>query len=77
MEWWNSEIIAFHAVIYQGGKWWQNQRSFSTPPQAFICPKGANPSFHFSNIPSFQSIVSQSERNFFTGFIVIILFKRD
>jgi hypothetical protein len=49
MEWWNNEIIAFHAVIFQGRKWRQNQRSFSTPPQAFICPKGA--------IPSFQSIV--------------------
>jgi hypothetical protein len=33
------------------------QHSIS-PPQAFICPKGTIPSFHFSNIPSFQSIVS-------------------
>jgi hypothetical protein len=28
--------------------------SLGAPPQAFICPKGAIPSFHFCNIPSFQ-----------------------
>jgi hypothetical protein len=33
---------------------------FSLSPQAFICPKGAIPLFHFSNIPSFQSIVSEA-----------------
>jgi hypothetical protein len=24
------------------------------PPQAFICPKDATPSFQYSNIPTFQ-----------------------
>jgi hypothetical protein len=41
-------------MICQGRKWSQNQWSFRPPPQAFICPKGAIPSFHFSNIPAFQ-----------------------
>jgi hypothetical protein len=54
MECWNNEIKAFHTMIYQGKKWRQNQCSFGTPPQAFICPKGAIPSFQYSNIPTFQ-----------------------
>jgi hypothetical protein len=31
-----------------------NSHTSRTPPQAYICPKGAIPSFHFSGIPSFQ-----------------------
>jgi len=31
----------------------QNQLPSQIPPQAFICPKGAIPSFQYSIIPSF------------------------
>jgi hypothetical protein len=56
MEWWNNGIIAFHVLFVkaEGGK----TGASHPPPQAYIGPKGAIPTFHFSNIPSFQSIVS-------------------
>jgi hypothetical protein len=47
MEWWNNEIIAFHAIICQ----YPN----SPIPHYSNFP---NPTFQYSNIPSFQSIVS-------------------
>jgi hypothetical protein len=51
--------------LYQGRKWSQNQWSFILPPQAFICPKGAIPSFQYFNIPSFHhSNCERSEPKF-------------
>jgi hypothetical protein len=49
----NNGIIAFHALVVkekEAEKLW----SQPSPPQAFICPKDATPSFQYSNIPTFQ-----------------------
>jgi hypothetical protein len=57
MEWWNREIIAFHAVICQGRKLVAKPVAPTISAVGVYLPmfhKGAIPSFHFSNIPSFQ-----------------------
>jgi hypothetical protein len=42
-------------LFIKGGHGLQPERIFmQTTPQAFICPKGTIPLFHYSNIPTFQ-----------------------
>ena len=58
MEWWNNGIIAFHAIICQ---YFQREKTpfFHYPNTAKLHhPNLPNPTFQYSNIPSFQSIVS-------------------
>jgi hypothetical protein len=43
MEWWNNGIVAFHAMICQGRKWRQNQRSFYASTAGVYLPEARHP----------------------------------